>query len=113
MGIGGRAGRWLVRGLGCSSNRRPRPGASERGFCEPDCDQMETGYGVGLAAIGIVGARVEAAGGAAVGEEGSGATVEPGTRRLEGRSKWMQDEGGARDMVGSFQYRVDGEFGWE
>jgi hypothetical protein len=54
---------------------------------------METGDGIGLAAIGIVGARVEAAAGTAVGEEGSGAAVEPGARRLEGRSKWRQCDG--------------------
>jgi len=103
----------LVRGSSYSANGRPRPGGSARGFCEPDRDQVEAGDGIWPEAIGVIGAGVKAAGGAAVGEEGSGATVEPGTRRLEGRSKWMQDEGGARDMVGSFQYRVDGEFGWE
>jgi hypothetical protein len=54
---------------------------------------MGTGDEIRQVAIGIVGARVEAAAGTAVGEEGPGAAVEPGARRLEGRSKWRQCEG--------------------
>jgi len=56
---GGRAGRWVGQRfrlfLDCAAAARQ----SERGFREPDRDQMETGYGVGLAAIGIVGARLK------------------------------------------------------
>jgi hypothetical protein len=51
---------------------------------------MEAGDGIGLAAIEVAGTGVEAACRTAVGEEGSGAAVEPGARRLEGRSKWRQ-----------------------
>lgn len=69
---------------------------SARGFGEPDRNQMEAGDGIGPAAVAVEGTRVEAAGRAAVGEEGTGAAVEPGARRLEDWSKWRQCEGGER-----------------